>query len=198
VLPFVVPSSVESLARIWGLGARLVGMFTVVVSILPQSSGADRYGQASLLVGHRSGAERRWIEADQASSLGCLAGCWCSGCGADRRRNVSSARQSETIKLPQVPMHKMQAFAICRCHAAAQSRFCLRQVSVSQAWQIEADPLRPERETYKRLPRPRPNRRRAGSRVGERQPQGALSIIICPAICPSVHSSVDTRNARRS
>jgi hypothetical protein len=25
-----------------------------------------------------------------------------------------------------------------------------------------------------------------------------LSIIICPAICPSVHSSVDTRNARRS
>ena len=27
---------------------------------------------------------------------------------------------------------------------------------------------------------------------------GALSIIICPTICPSVNSSVDTRNARRS
>jgi hypothetical protein len=40
-LPFVVPSSEVSLARIWGLGARLVGKFTVVVSILPQSSAAD-------------------------------------------------------------------------------------------------------------------------------------------------------------
>src|SRR5262249_56150306 len=37
-LPFVVPSSEVSLARIWGLGARRVGKFTVVVSVLPQSS----------------------------------------------------------------------------------------------------------------------------------------------------------------
>jgi hypothetical protein len=29
-LPFVVPSSEVSLARIWGLGARRVGKFTVV------------------------------------------------------------------------------------------------------------------------------------------------------------------------
>jgi hypothetical protein len=40
-LPFVVPSSEVSPTRIWGLGARLVGKFTVVVSILPQSSAAD-------------------------------------------------------------------------------------------------------------------------------------------------------------
>jgi len=40
-LPFVVPSSEVSLARIWGLGARRVGKFTVVVSILPQSSADD-------------------------------------------------------------------------------------------------------------------------------------------------------------
>src|SRR5215468_530286 len=67
-LPFVVPSSEVSLARIWGLGARRVGKFTVVVSIVwpPQSranDGADFDGQTSLLVGSRSGAERRWIEA---------------------------------------------------------------------------------------------------------------------------------------
>jgi hypothetical protein len=46
-LPFVVPSSEVSLARISGLGARRVEEFTVVVRILrpPQSSaddGADR------------------------------------------------------------------------------------------------------------------------------------------------------------
>ena len=61
-LPFVVPSSEVSLARIWGLGARRVGKFTVVVSILPQGSaddGADRDGQTSLLVGSRSGAKKR-------------------------------------------------------------------------------------------------------------------------------------------
>src|SRR5215813_2819681 len=61
-----VPSSEVSLARIWGLGVRRVGKFTVVVSILwpPQSStddGADCDGQTSLLVGSRSGAERCWI-----------------------------------------------------------------------------------------------------------------------------------------
>jgi hypothetical protein len=40
-LPFVVPWSEVSLARIWGLGARRVGKFTVVLSILPQSSADD-------------------------------------------------------------------------------------------------------------------------------------------------------------
>jgi hypothetical protein len=38
---FVVPSSEVSLARIWGLGARLVGKFTVAESILRQSSADD-------------------------------------------------------------------------------------------------------------------------------------------------------------
>src|SRR5262245_49618695 len=52
-LPFVVPSSEVSLARIWGLGARRVGKFTAVVSIVrpPQSSaddGADRPCQKSI------------------------------------------------------------------------------------------------------------------------------------------------------
>jgi hypothetical protein len=40
-LPFVVPSSEVSLARILELGARRVGKFTVVVSILPLSSADD-------------------------------------------------------------------------------------------------------------------------------------------------------------
>jgi hypothetical protein len=58
-----MPSSVESLARIWGLGARRAGKFTVVVSIvrLPQSSaddGANRHGQTYLLVGYWSGAAK--------------------------------------------------------------------------------------------------------------------------------------------
>jgi hypothetical protein len=60
--PFAVQSSEVSLVQIWELGARRVGKFTVAVSILPQSSaviGADRYGQASLLVRARSSAERR-------------------------------------------------------------------------------------------------------------------------------------------
>src|SRR5262252_5504146 len=66
-LPFVVPSSEVFLARIWGLGARRAGKFTVVASIVRplQSSagdGADRHGQTSVLVGYRSGAKRCWIE----------------------------------------------------------------------------------------------------------------------------------------
>jgi len=40
-LPFAAPSSEVSLARIWGLGARLVGKFTVVVSVQPQRSADD-------------------------------------------------------------------------------------------------------------------------------------------------------------
>src|SRR5262249_30790605 len=57
-LPFVVPSSEVSLARIWGLGTRRAGQFSVVVSIVrpSQSSaddGADRHGQTSVLVGYR-------------------------------------------------------------------------------------------------------------------------------------------------
>jgi len=39
--PFVVPSSEVSLARIWELGARRVGKFTVVLGILPLSSAGD-------------------------------------------------------------------------------------------------------------------------------------------------------------
>jgi hypothetical protein len=60
---------------------------------------ADRYGQTSLLVRHRSCAERRWGGADQASALGCLAGCRCSGRGADNCRNVSSIGQPEIMSL---------------------------------------------------------------------------------------------------
>jgi hypothetical protein len=37
----MVRSSEVSLVQIWGLGARRVGNFTVVVSILPQSSADD-------------------------------------------------------------------------------------------------------------------------------------------------------------
>jgi hypothetical protein len=70
-LPFVVPSSEASLARIWGLGARRAGKFTVVASVVGplQSStddGADRHGQTSILAGYRSGAKGRWIERSQA------------------------------------------------------------------------------------------------------------------------------------
>jgi hypothetical protein len=59
-LPFVVPSSEVSLARISGLGAHRVGKFTVVVSILrpPQSSTDDCHGQSSLLVRHRRAAQK--------------------------------------------------------------------------------------------------------------------------------------------
>src|SRR5262249_8681009 len=78
-VPFVGPSSEVSLARIWGLGPRRVGKFTVVASIVrPLQSraddGADRHGQTSVLVGSWSGAKRRWIERSQAqSALGCFA-----------------------------------------------------------------------------------------------------------------------------
>jgi len=37
-LPFVVPSSEASLARIWGLGARRVKKFTVPASVRPPIS----------------------------------------------------------------------------------------------------------------------------------------------------------------
>src|SRR6516165_951697 len=67
-LRFVVRSFEVSLARISGLGARQVRIITVAtigIVRLPQSSaddGAHCDGQTSLLVGSRSGAERRWIE----------------------------------------------------------------------------------------------------------------------------------------
>src|ERR1700756_4647177 len=128
-LPFVVPSSEVSLARIWGLGARRAGKFTVVVSILPQSSaddGADRYEQTSLLVGSRSSAERRRIEADRGSALGCLAGRRYSGCRVGSCRNVSSVGQSKTMKLRKSRYEE---------HADAQSCLSLHccQVRVIQA-----------------------------------------------------------------
>jgi len=70
VLPFVVPLSEVSLARIWGLGARRVGKFTAAVRILPQSRAVDGAGwdgnKSSLLVGHRSSAEKLWIKRGQA------------------------------------------------------------------------------------------------------------------------------------
>src|SRR6516165_2288130 len=94
-LPFAAPSSEVSLARIWGLGARRASKFTVVASIVrpPQSSaddGADSHGQTSLLVRHRSSAKTRWIETHRVSALDCLARRWCSDCGADNCRNISS------------------------------------------------------------------------------------------------------------
>src|SRR6478609_3495916 len=98
-LPCVGPSSEVSLARIWGLGARRAGKFTIIASIVRplQSSAndrADRYGQTSFLVGPRSGAEKRWTEAYRASQLGCVTHCRCAGCGGDDCRNVSSVSQS--------------------------------------------------------------------------------------------------------
>src|SRR5262245_63182495 len=55
-------------------------------------------GQSALLVRHRSGAARRWIEAEQASALGSVAALRCSGCGADRRRSVLSVGQPKAMK----------------------------------------------------------------------------------------------------
>jgi hypothetical protein len=72
-LPFVVPSSEVSLARIWGLGARLVEKFTVVVSILPQSSADDGLfamdkllfwlglGAAQKGAGSKPTVDRHWV-----------------------------------------------------------------------------------------------------------------------------------------
>src|SRR6516162_1523533 len=67
------------------------GEFTVSVSILPQSradDGADRYGQTSLLVGYRSGAKRRWIEAGRGSASGHFVRRRYSACGVDSCRIV--------------------------------------------------------------------------------------------------------------
>src|SRR5262249_44058128 len=64
-LPSAAPSSEVSPARIWGLGARRMGKFTVVVSILPQTSADDgltAVDRLLFLVGHRSSAEGRRIE----------------------------------------------------------------------------------------------------------------------------------------
>jgi hypothetical protein len=49
---------------------------------------ADCYGQTSLLVGHRSGAESRWVERGQApSALGCFARRRYSACSVDSCRS---------------------------------------------------------------------------------------------------------------
>jgi hypothetical protein len=45
-------------------------------------------GQPSLLVRHRSSAERRWVEAHGASALGSFVDRRYSDCGVDRCRNV--------------------------------------------------------------------------------------------------------------
>jgi hypothetical protein len=61
-LPFAAPPFRVSLVRISGLGARrAITAATTSIVRLPQSradDGADRYGQTSLQVGHRSSAER--------------------------------------------------------------------------------------------------------------------------------------------
>jgi hypothetical protein len=71
--PFVVPSSEVSLVQIWGLGARRVGKFTVVVSILPQSSADDGLtamdkllfwlglGAAQKGAGSKPTVDRHWV-----------------------------------------------------------------------------------------------------------------------------------------
>src|SRR5215813_2135314 len=97
------------LAQIWGLGARRVGKFTAVVTIVrpPQSSagdGADHDGQTCLLVGPWSGAKRRWIEAARRPALGCFVRRRYSDCGVDRRRNVSSVGQP-VVSRPQGAKH---------------------------------------------------------------------------------------------
>src|SRR5215470_9362303 len=104
-LPFVVPSSEVFLARIWGLGARRAGKFTVVASIVrpSQSSaddGADRHGQTSLLVRSRSGAKKRWIERSQAqSALGCFARRRYSACPVDSCRSVCLVGEPTMMRL---------------------------------------------------------------------------------------------------
>src|SRR5438477_2824947 len=101
-LPFVGPWSEVSQARIWGLGARRAGKFTVVASTVSplQSSaddGTDRHGQTSVLVGYRSRAKGRWIKAYRAS--GCFARCRCAGCGGYDCRKVSFVSHSEIVML---------------------------------------------------------------------------------------------------
>jgi hypothetical protein len=53
----------------------------------------DAGEQPSLLVGYRSGAERRWIEVYRASALGCFVRCRYSDCGVDRCRSFYIAGQ---------------------------------------------------------------------------------------------------------
>src|SRR5215467_12852271 len=55
-------------------------------------------GQTSLLVGHRSGAERRWIEAARSTEPGSLVRRRYSACPVDSCRNVYSVSQS-TMRL---------------------------------------------------------------------------------------------------
>src|SRR5262249_2749354 len=98
-LPFVVPSSEVSLARIWGLGARQACRFTVVASIVRPRHGADCHGQTSVLVRARSSAERRWIERNQQSALGCFARRRYSDCGADSCRSFYSVGQPTMTRL---------------------------------------------------------------------------------------------------
>src|SRR5215510_8939343 len=55
--------------------------------------GADCYGQTSLLVGHRSSAERRWIEAARSTEPGSLVRRRYSACPVDSCGNVYSVGQ---------------------------------------------------------------------------------------------------------
>jgi len=59
-------------------------------------------GQSSVLVGYRSSAERRWIEAYRQTALGSVVCRRYFGYGVDNCRNVSSVGQPETISLTQV------------------------------------------------------------------------------------------------
>jgi hypothetical protein len=50
-------------------------------------------GQTPLLVGHQSGAEKRWIEADRQSASGYVVRRRCSDCAVDRCRGFYSVGQ---------------------------------------------------------------------------------------------------------
>ena len=65
-------------------------------------------GQPSLLVRHRSSAERRWVEAYRQTALGSVVCRRYFGCGVDNCRNVFSVGQPETMKLTQVGLKRLQ------------------------------------------------------------------------------------------
>jgi hypothetical protein len=65
-------------------------------------------GQTSLLVGPRSSAERRWVEAYRQTALDSVVCRRYFGYGVDNCRNVSSVGQPETMRLTQVGLKSLQ------------------------------------------------------------------------------------------
>ncbi len=96
-------------ARAIGMGAGggpQRGLITVLRG--PWKREGRSNGQPSLLVRHRSSAERRWVEAYRQTALGSVVCRRYFGCGVDNCRNVFSVGQPETMKLTQVGLKRLQ------------------------------------------------------------------------------------------